>query len=342
MQLEDVAEPDPGQDEVKIKVKWCGFCGSDIHEYESGPLFVPTKKPHPLTGKMAPITGGHEFSGQIVKVGGGITNFNVGDRVTVRNTIPCYKCYYCKQAKYIQCVVLGTIGEAADGAFAEYIVVPADCVYKLPDSVSWEMGSFTEPVACCVHAMNRSGMNVGDNIAVIGAGTIGLLTMQVLKAVGAGKVIVFELHPKRAKLAAELGATAVINPAEVDAGKAIGQLTEGRRADIVFECAGPCQSLLLAETVAGRGATIVEVGQMVGSCNFPFPSLWMREKTIVTSQGYLNNEFPQAISLLAAGKINTDPMISAKIKLADIMEKGLKELVGERRLDYCKILVTPE
>ena len=342
VRLEDIPEPEPGPEEVKIKVKWCGICGTDVHEYEFGPLLLPVNKPHPRTGKMAPIVAGHEFSGQVAAIGSNVTDVNVGDRVTVRPTMPCYRCYYCKQGKHIQCVILGSIGGAADGGFAEYVAVPVDNVYKLPDEVTYEAGTFVEPLASGVHAVKRSGMKLGDTVAVIGAGPIGLLTMQAAIAAGAGKVIVLELLPQRGKLASELGATAVINPNEVDPGRAIGELTERRRADVVFECAGPCEALILAETVCGRGGTVVEVGQMVGPCNFPFPSLWMREKTIITSQGYVD-EFPAAISFLATGKVKCDPMlISAKIKLDDIMEKGIEELLGERRLEHCKILVSPE
>ena len=342
MRLEDIPEPEPGSDEVKIRVKWCGICGSDVHEYQNGPILLPVKKPHPLTGKKAPITGGHEFSGDVVKIGSNVTNIDVGDRVTVRPTIPCYKCYYCKRGKHIQCVILATIGLAADGAFGDFIVVPADNVYKLPSEVTYEMGAFTEPLACAVHALKRSHMEPGATVAVIGAGPIGIFTMQAAIACGAGKVIVFEMLPRRGQLAKELGATEVINPSEVNPGKAIAALSEGRRADTVFECAGPCEAMLLATNVCGRGGTIVEVGLMTEPCNFPFQSLFMREQTIVTSQGYVD-EFPAAISFLATGKVKCDPMmISAKIKLDDILEKGIKELMGERRLEHCKILVSPE
>jgi (R,R)-butanediol dehydrogenase/meso-butanediol dehydrogenase/diacetyl reductase len=342
MRLEDVSEPEPGPEEVKIKVKWCGICGSDVNEYEGGIGLLPVKKSHPGTGKMAPITGGHEFSGEVIKIGSSVTNIYVGDRVTVRPTIPCYKCYYCKRGKHIQCVILGTIGTASDGAFAEFIVVPSDNVYKLPDEVTYETGTFTEPLAAALHAVKQSHMEPGATIAFIGAGPIGLLTMQAAMACGAGKIVVFEMIPKRGRLAKELGATEVINPSKVDPGKAIAELTEGRRADIVFECAGPCEAMLLAEAVCGRGGTIVEVGVMRTSCNFPFQSLLMRGKTIITSQGYVD-EFPAAISFLVTRKVKCDPiMISAKIKLDDVLEKGFKELVTERRFEHCKILVSPE
>ena len=342
MRLEQVQEPMPGPGEVKIKVEWCGICGSDVHEYLHGPILLPVKAPHPLTGKKAPLTGGHEFSGEVVAVDPGVKNIRAGDRVTVRPTIPCYRCYYCKQGRYIQCVMLGTIGGARDGAFAEFVVVPADNVYPIPPQMTYEMGAFTEPLACGIHAVKRSRMEAGATVAVIGAGPIGLLTMQAALACGAGKAIVFETLPHRSRLAKELGAAEVIDPTKTDPGKAISDLTGGRRAEIVFECAGPPQAMLLADAISGRGAVIVEVGLMLEPCAFPFQNLFMREKSIVTSQGYVD-EFPAAISFLATGKVVCDPlMISSRIKLADIMEKGILELTDERRREHCKILVAPE
>jgi (R,R)-butanediol dehydrogenase/meso-butanediol dehydrogenase/diacetyl reductase len=342
MRLEDIPEPEPGPGEVKIKVKWCGICGADVQEYQGGAGLLPVKKPHPGTGKMAPITGGHEFSGQVVKIGDNVRGVQVGDKATVRPTIPCYKCYYCKKGQHIQCVILGSIGGAADGAFAEFIVVSNDNVYRLPNEVTYEMGAFTEPLACAVRAVKRSRMELGDNVAIVGAGPIGLLTMQVANACGAGKIIVFEMLSNRGQLAKELGATEVINPKEVDPGRAIAELTEGRRADVVFECAGKSDAMLLSETVSGKASTIVEVGTMSTTCDFPFFNLFFREKTIIASQGYVD-EFPPAISLLANKKVKCDPeLISAKIKLDDVLEKGIKELMGERRLEHCKVLVSPE
>jgi (R,R)-butanediol dehydrogenase / meso-butanediol dehydrogenase / diacetyl reductase len=341
MRLEDVPEPAPGPGEVKIRVKWCGICGSDVHEYLAGPLLLPVKAPHPLTRKKAPLIGGHEFAGEVVQVDVSVKNTQVGDRVTVRPTIPCYQCFYCKQGRHIQCVMLGTIGGARDGAYAEFVVVPEDNVYKMPPPMTYETGTFTEPLACGVHAVKRSRMEPGCTVAVIGAGPIGLLTMQAALACGAAKAIVFETLPHRSRLAKDLGAAEVIDPTKTNPGKAIAELTEGRRAEIVFECAGPPAAMLLADTISGRGATIVEVGFMVGTCDFPFQNIFMREKTIVASQGYVD-EFPAAISLLAGGKVRCDPlMISSKIKLEEILEKGILELLSDRRMEHCKILVTP-
>lgn len=340
IRLEDVPEPSAGAGEVKVKVKWCCLCGTDLHEYEAGPVLIPAKRPHPRTGKMAPVTLGHEFSGDVVQVGGGVVGINVGDRVTVRPTMPCYHCYYCKKGQHIQCTTLAAVGAAADGGFAEYVVVPADNIYLLPQAVSYEAAAFTEPLSSCIHGVRRGGLKVGDTAAIVGAGPIGLLTLQVAKAAGASKLFVVEPITKRRDVAKQLGATEGFDPREGDVGKSIGNLTDGIRADIAFECAGPPAAMLTALRVSGRGGKIVEIGVMMENCDFPFNTLWMHEKTIITSQGY-TDEFPTALSLLADGRVRTEPLVTARIKLDDIIEKGFKELLSERRNEYIKVLVTP-
>lgn len=340
MRLEDIPEPAPGAEEVKIRVKWCGVCGSDIHEYRSGPILVPTKRPHPRTGKLAPVVGGHEFAGEVVEVGSEVSRIKPGDRVTVKPTLPCYRCHFCQQGRHIQCSSLALLGGAADGAFAEYIVAPAENVHKLPGGVSYEAGSFTEPLACAVHAIKRGGMKPGDNVAVVGAGPIGLLTMQAALACGAAQVVVFEMTPERAALAEKLGASAVIDPSAGNAGKTMAGLTDGLRADVSFECAGPAPALLLANEVCGKGGVIVEVGFMAGKCEFPFQDLFLREKSIVTSQGYVD-EFPAALALMANGRVQCEPMITAKIFLEEVMDKGILAMLGPEKMKQCKILVAP-
>jgi len=340
--LEDVAEPDVGPDDVKIRVKWCGICGSDVHEFLAGPQMIPFDRPHPGTGRMAPIIGGHEFSGEVVDVGERVSRVGVGDRVTVRPTLPCYRCHYCRRGQHIQCVILGTIGASTDGAFAEFVTVPEDTVYELPPDVSFEAGAYVEPLACALHAVRRSGMVQGATAAVIGAGPIGLLTLQAALACGAEKVIVFETLERRREMAERLGACAALNPLDGNPGKEIARLTDGLRADPVFECAGKPAAMLLADQVSGRGATIVEVGVMMETCDFPFLNLFMREKSIIASQGYVD-EFPTAIAYLASGRVKCDPeMTTARIALSNIMEEGFHTLAGAHGMEHCKILVTPE
>ena len=340
IRVEEIAEPVSGPDQVKVKVKWCGICGSDIHEVEAGPLLIATSKPHPLPGsKTAPVVMGHEFVGDIVEIGRQVTGFNIGDRVAVRPTMPCFRCHWCKKGNHMQCSTMGAIGSIWDGGFAEYMVAPGHCIYKIPDHLSYEAAVFAEPLACAVHAVKRANMSPGDSVAVVGAGPIGNLTMQVAKVCGAGSVFVIDMLSKRRELALELGATAVFNPYDVDAGKEIAKVTEGLRADIVFECAGPPAAMLTALNVGGKGGKIVEVGQMVGTCDFPFQRFWMHEKTIISAQAY-TDEFPIALSFLSDKRIHVEPLITSKIKLDDIIEQGFKVLTGDQKNAHVKILVS--
>ena len=340
IRLEDVPEPSPKENEVKIKIHWCGICASDIHEWLHGPLLIPAKRPHPITGKQAPVILGHELSGDVVEIGSSVTGINVGDRVTVRPTMPCYNCYWCKKGRHILCNRLATLGLAADGGFAEYVVARNDTVYQLPKEVTYEAAALCEPSAVAVHACVRARLSPGDSVAVIGTGPIGMLIIEAAKAAGAGKIFASGTRPKRNEIAKKVGATEVINPKEVDVGKEIANLTERRRADVVFECVGTKESIMQASTVSGRGARIVIVGQATEPCPFPFFSLMGLEKEIIGSSGY-EDEFPTVLSYMADGRIDTEPIITARIELDDIIERGFNVLTSEKKGEHLKILVSP-
>ena len=341
IRIEEVPEPSPGKGEVKIKVKWCGICGTDLSEYAEGPILLPAKRPHPLTGKQPPIILGHEFSGEIVEVGSEVTGFAVGERVTVNPLIVCNDCFWCKWGRYNECARLATLGLGADGAFAEYIIAPAYGCYKLPPEVSDEMGALCETLAVLVRACKRGEVAPGDSVAVIGAGPVGLLALQAAKASGASKVFVIEPIPKRREIAKKLGATAVYDPQEVDAGKEIAKLTNGIRADVTIECVGSGPAMETALKVSRRAGKIVLVGIAKKPIEFPFDKLLFPEKDLIPVQGYVD-EFPAAISFLADGRVKVESLITAKIKLDDIIEKGFKVLDSEQRAEHFKILVSPE
>jgi len=224
IRIEDIPEPKPGAGQVKARIKACGVCGSDLHEYTDGPFIIPSK-PHPLTGREGgPVVLGHEFSAEVVEVGDQVEQFIPGDRVTMSALIVCGTCHYCRRGAYNMCLKLGSTGFAADGGFAEYAVVPYYALYKLPDSVTDDMGAFVEPLAVAIRAVKRSRMNIGNSVAVIGAGPIGLLVMQVCLAGGASQVFVVEPMEARRELAKKLGATEVFDPKESDPGKAVAEL----------------------------------------------------------------------------------------------------------------------
>ncbi|HAJ26448.1 MAG TPA: butanediol dehydrogenase [Syntrophus sp. (in: bacteria)] len=339
IRFEDYPDPKVAAGQVKVKIKQCGICGSDLHEFRSGPFIIPAK-PHPLTGCAGgPVILGHEFSAAVVEVGEGVKRFQVGDRVTVNPLIYCGKCHYCRKGVHIMCTKLGTVGFAWDGAFAEYGVYPEYSLYKLPDSVTDDMGAFVEPLAVAVHAVNRSGMKIGDNVAVVGAGPIGLFVLQACKAAGAGHVYVIEPMKARMETAAKTGANAVFDPTAVDAGKEIGALTDNLRADIAFDCVGNQSSFDTAVKVTGRRARICVVGLALKPISVPFIRLWGHEKELTFSSGY-QDEFPAAIAYLEDGRVKVDALISARIGVGDLVEQGIKQLI-EHPDQHVKILVSP-
>jgi len=338
VRISDVPEPPVEKDQVKIRVRWCGICGSDIHEYREGPMLIP-KNPHPLTGKMAPVVLGHEFSGDVVEVGKKVERIAVGDRVTINCLLYCGRCAYCRHGEYNMCLKLATVGLAWDGAFAEALVVPEYTVLKIPDKVTYEMGTFAEPLAVAVRAVKRSRLKFGDIVAVVGAGPIGLLVLQAAKAAGASKVFAIEPLEQRRKLAKQLGANEVFDPTHGDVGKEIADRTEGLRADVGFECVGSQSAFDTALRITGRRAMIVMVGMAIKPLEVPFLKLWGHEKEITTCTGYVD-EYPTALALLADRRVRVEPMITGKIKLSEFVEKGLKEMIRHPET-HVKILVAP-
>jgi (R,R)-butanediol dehydrogenase/meso-butanediol dehydrogenase/diacetyl reductase len=339
IRIEDIPEVKPGAGQVKVSIKACGICGSDLHEYTDGPFIIPSK-PHPLTGREGgPVVLGHEFSAEVVEVGDRVEQFAPGDRVTMSALIVCGKCHYCKRGAYNMCLKLGSSGFAADGGFAEYAVVPHYALYHLPDSVTDDMGSFVEPLAVAIRAVKRSRMNIGNSVAVIGAGPIGLLVMQVCLAGGASQVFVVEPMEARRELAKKFGATAVFDPKESDPGKEVAKLTGGLRADIAFDCVGNQSAFDTAVKITGRRGVICVAGLSLKPIEVPFVRLWGHEKEITFSSGY-EDEFPAAIALLADGRVDVASLISARIALDDLVEKGIQKLIEEPD-QYVKILVYP-
>lgn len=332
--------PDPGPGKVRVKIKACGICGSDLHEYKDGPFIIP-RKTHPLTGQaLGPVVLGHEFSAEVESLGDGVGGFEKGDRVAINPLIYCGKCHYCQRGEQLMCLKLGTLGFAQDGAFAEYAVVPEYALFKLPDSISDDAGAFVEPLAVAVRAVNRSRLRLGQTVAVVGAGPIGLLVMQVCRAVGASQVFVIEPMEGRRQLAKRLGATHVIDPVQQDPGKEIAALTNRMRADVAIDCVGIQASFDTAVKSTGRRGVICVAGLSLKPIEVPFLKLWGHEKEIVFTQGY-ETEFPAAISLLANRQVQTEEMITGRIGLSQLENDGIKALMEHPDV-HVKILVYPD
>lgn len=332
----DVPEPpSPGKGRVKIKVHYCGICGSDLHEYHAGPIFIPVDAPHPLTGRKAPLTLGHEFSGDIVEVGPEVTEWKIGDRVVADACQVCGECDRCKEGKYNLCEKFAFTGLMADGAFAEYVDVPAYTLYKMPDSMTYETGALMEPLAVGVHAVRRS-VHEGDTVAILGAGTIGLVTLMAARAAGARKIYTIEIAKARQEFAAKAGANEVLDPTKMDVVARVKELTGGG-ADVVFECIGNEKTGPLAVELARTAGRIMIVGIFSKPSEFHFNSLSFTEKEVVGSLAY-NGEFGAAIDLVSDGKIDVEPLVTGKINLENIVEQGFEELLN-RAAQNIKILV---
>jgi (R,R)-butanediol dehydrogenase / meso-butanediol dehydrogenase / diacetyl reductase len=339
LRVEEVAEPNPGPGQVKIRIKACGICGSDVHEFREGPFIIPSKA-HPLTKKAGgPVILGHELSAEVAELGSSVAGVSRGDRVTVNPLILCGECHYCKRGYYNMCLQLGTAGFAADGGFAEYMVVPAYALHPLPESVTDDMGTFAEPLSVAIHAFQRSRMAIGEVVAVVGAGPIGLLVMQVCQAAGARKVLVVEPIKARRALAEKLGASAVLDPLEGDPGKAVASITEGLRATVAFDCVGTQSSFNTAVNVTGRRGVICVAGLALKPIEVPFLRLWGHEKEITFSSGY-QDEFPAALALLAERRVKVEELVSARISLSAIVEEGIKPLMNDPQ-SRVKVLVYP-
>lgn len=340
VRIEDIPNPDPGPGAVRVKVDVCGICGSDLHEYREGPFLIPSR-PHPLTGREgAPVVLGHEFTAKVDVLGEGVKGFQTGDRVTVNALIYCGECSYCRKGQYNMCMKLGSVGFAADGAFAQYTVVPEYALHRLPDTVSDDAGAFVEPLAVAIRAVKRGRLRLGQSAAVIGAGPIGLLVMQVCKAAGASHVFVVEPMAERRDLALKLGATSVIDPVQADPGKTVAAMTGGLRADVAYDCVGTQGSFNTAVKATGRRAVICVAGLALKPVAVPFLQLWGHEKEITFITGY-EDEFPAAISLLADARVNVTDLITGRIKLENLVEEGFNALMNEPE-KHVKVLVYPQ
>ncbi|WP_018758521.1 2,3-butanediol dehydrogenase [Paenibacillus terrigena] len=338
LRVEHIEEPTALPGKVKIKVEWCGICGSDLHEYTAGPIFIPEGAPHPITGEKAPIVMGHEFSGQVVEIGEGVSKVKVGDRVVVEPIYACGTCDACKSGYYNLCSTMGFLGLAGGGGgFSEYVAAEEYMVHKIPDSISYEQGALVEPSAVALHAVRQSKLKVGDKAVVFGAGPIGLLVIEALKASGAAEIYAVELSPERKQKAIELGAI-VIDPKEYDVVEEIHKRTGGG-ADVAYEVTGvpPVLTQALNSTRIGGELMIVSIFEKEASIK---PNnIVMMERSIKGIIGY-RNVFPAVISLMAQGYFSAEKLVTKRIKLDEVVEEGFEALLREK--NQVKILVKAE
>lgn len=342
VRVEDVPEPRPGPGDLLLRVSWCGICGTDLEEYAAGPAIIPTVAPNGLTGRIAPLILGHEFVGTVAALGAGVGDFRVGERVAPEVVLFCGSCFFCRRHQYALCVNWAALGLMADGGLAEYAVVSAATSVRLPDRLSDEEGALVEPTEVAVRAVRKSDLRLGDMVAVIGGGTIGQLVAQVARAAGAGSVYVVEPRPVRRQLALDLGAEGAFDPAEPAWSSALRDACRGVGPDVVFECAGAPETADLAIHTARKGGRIVLVGIRGERVPLSTLEIVIGEKHIVGSvQHHYDEDLPQAVRLLAEGRVQARPLISARIGLTRVVEDGLNALL-QAPDQHLKIIVGPD
>jgi Threonine dehydrogenase and related Zn-dependent dehydrogenases len=301
--LKDTEIPEVKPGWVLVQVKACGICGSDVHGMDGS---TGRRKP--------PVIMGHEASGSIIRIAHDVFGWNVGDRVTFDSTISCGKCFYCQRGEINLCEDRRVLGVSCDeyrqdGAFAEYIAVPAHILYGIPDNISFEKAAMVEAVSVAVHAVAVSGVQANDTAVVIGCGMIGLLCIQALKAAGCGKVIAVDPVESKLDLALELGADSALKPEGKAILEKVMKETERRGADLVMEVVGIESTVNMAIDLTRKGGTVTLVGNLSPEVKFPLQKVVTRQLKVQGSCASAG-EYPQCLDLIASGQINVDPLIS--------------------------------
>ena len=313
MVTKEVPVPAPGANEVLIKIKVVGICGSDMHYYQHGRIgdFI-------VEGDFIL---GHESAGEVVEVGPKVKGLKVGDRVALEPGKTCGKCKYCKEGKYNLCPKVEFFATPPyHGVFTNYVTHPEDMCFKLPNNVSYVEGALVEPLAVGLHASGMGEVKLGDTVVIFGSGCIGLVTLLSCKAKGASKVYVVDVLENRLETAKKLGADDIINAKEYDVIQKIGELTEGQGADVVIETAGTEITVKQTADVVSRGGTIVLVGMTPKdeTC-FNFMKLMGKEGQIKTIFRY-RNLYPVAISAISSGAINVKNIVSHEFGFDSVKE----------------------
>ena len=306
----DVPEPTIGPDEVMIRVKACGICGSDVHGMDGS------------TGRrIPPIIMGHEAAGVITEVGGEVTGWHVGDCVSFDSTIYCGQCYFCRRGQINLCDNRRVLGVSCDeyrqhGAFAEYVAVPQRILYRLPTGLSFVRASLVEPVSIAFHAIERTHISLNDTAVVVGSGMIGLLVIQALRIAGCGQIIAVDIDSSRLEMARTLGADLALKSDAVDVVPEVRAHTDGRGADISFEVVGITPTANLAARCLRKGGSLTLVGNLSPQVELPLQAIVTRELTLNGSCAS-NGEYPACFDMINRDAVNVDVLISAVAPLSE-------------------------
>lgn len=311
LRLEEVPTPEYGPDDVLVKIKSVGICGSDVHYWRTGHIGAFVVK--------APMILGHEVAGVVAEVGANVTSLKPGDRVALEPGVPCRRCEACKTGRYNLCPDVRFFATPpVDGALSDYAVSPADFAYKIPDTLSLDAAALIEPLSVGLHACRRGGLTAGQSVFIAGAGPIGLTSLAAAKAAGATDVFISDVRPHRLEIAKKMGATHTFGARE-DAEAIVKEATAGRGVDLAIECAGAEAALISCLKTAKSGGTIVVVG-LGEDPNYTLPmvELAVKELDIKGIFRYVYT-YPAAINLLASGAVDVEAMITHHFPLDDML-----------------------
>jgi len=298
--------PEPGPDQVLVKIKRIGVCGSDIHVYHGQ---------HPYTSY--PVTQGHEVSGKIVKLGEYVKDLEVGQRVTIEPQVFCGRCHPCLHGKYNLCENLKVMGFQTTGTASEYFAVDSSKITPLPEGMSYDDGAMIEPLAVTVHAAKRFADIKGAKVAILGAGPIGILLSQAVKACGAAEVLITDISDYRLSLAKSLGADYAVNTKDKDFGKVLTDAFGPDKADVIYDCAGTDITMNQAIQNARKGSTIILVAVFANMANVDLAKLNDSELDLNTSMMYRHEDYVDALKFVSEGKIQLAPLASAHFPFAE-------------------------
>ncbi len=328
----DLPLPRPGPGELLVRVEACGICGSDVHGYDG------------TSGRrIPPIVMGHEAAGTVVAVGPGVESVREGDRVSPDSTVYCGECEYCRSGRMNLCDRREVLGVSTGdfrraGAFAEFISLPERIVHRLPETLPFTVAAMIEPLAVAVHAVDLANVQKNGTALVVGAGMIGLLTLQALRVAGCSAIYVLDIEDTRLKLAEELGAAAVINGKTADAAAELNRLTENRGVDVAMEAVGSTATIKIAVESVRKGGTVVLIGNIAPAAEIPLQIVVSRQLRLQGSAASAG-EYPRCIELLSRGEINLKPLISVVAPL----EEGPQwfERLHSRQANLMKVILTP-
>jgi (R,R)-butanediol dehydrogenase/meso-butanediol dehydrogenase/diacetyl reductase len=333
--IDDPGDPRPGW--VRLRIDACGICGTDLEEYTAGPNVVPVQ-PHALSGASAPLILGHEAVGVVEAVGDGV-GLAPGIRVAVEGDLSCGTCWWCRRGDVQLCPDLAQLGLMADGGLAEVMLAPASMCAAFSDAIEPAHAAMAEPLSVAVRAVERAGVSLGSTVGVFGAGAVGLLVIQAARLAGAQTVVAVERLAGRRALALALGADAAVTPD--DALAASLEHTEGTGLDITIEAAGNPSASAAAVRLVRRGGRSVLLGVYDETLPIDMMDMLLGEKTVSTSLSHVyHTDFRVAVSLIERGKVLLEPIITDRIPLADVVERGFKTLLAEPD-EHLKVIVFP-